>query len=339
MAMAVLSSGGSSTYNQVFAQEVLLKALLAKGTIKEIKADKTFTAPVKATMPVEQIEYSGYYANAGAAFRIDISKDGVLSLYNNEATSEVNAQKFMYTGDGKFYDATGTASLSFCKESNGKTYFYASQYGSLPGIGQAADSGYQGQKIEANPISNKVKAVWEKRNNKKYFIVDEIYNSQTYILNCPFFQGSMLTGMEGYFGNTTIIDKNTAQMLIQIPGLYGRDLCDYKFYTVGKTEYVKVSASNYISEDAIKALSTKGTFNVTIGSKGDAQWYKISGKLKDKKVKVTLPKKASFSVYNSDGTCTYNSVIAGKSTVALPDGGYIVFVGNAEAKFTVKYVK
>lgn len=338
MAMAVLSSGGASTYNQVFAQEVLLKALLAKGTIKEIKADKTFTAPVKTTMPVEQMKYSGYYAIVGGVFKIDISKDGILSLYNDVA-SDISTQKFIYTGDGKFYDASGTTYLSFQKESNGNTYFFYSLYGSLPGIGQMADSGYQGQKIEANPISDKVKAVWEKRNNKKYFIVSEIYNSQTYAFSCPMLKNSMLTVLEGYFANATIIDKNTAQMQIQIPGLYGRDLSDLNFYTVGKSEYLESSGSTYISEDAIKALSTKATFNVKIGSKGDAQWYKISAKSKNKKVKVTLPKNASFSVYKADGTCTYNSVIAEKSTVTLPAGGYIVFVGDAKAKFTVKYVK
>lgn len=339
MAMAVLSSGGASTYNQIFAQEILLNALLAKGTIKEIKADKTFVAPVKTTMPVEEMNYSGYYAFVGGLFQINISKDGVLSMYNGEASSGASAEKFMYTGDGKFYYADGSIYLSFQKESNGNTYLFCSSYGSLPGIGQYADSGYLGQKIEANPISNKVKAVWEKRNNKKYFIVDEVYNSQMYALSCPCFQGSMLTGIEGYFVNAQITGKNSAQMRLQIPGVYGRDLSDLNYYTVGKKEYVNASGSTFISEDAIKALSSKGTFNVTIGSERDAQWYKISEKLKNKKVKVTLPKKASFSVYNADGTCAYNSVITGKSNVTLPAGGYIVFVGDAKAKFTVKYVK
>lgn len=43
MAIAVLSSGGSSAYDQLVANEILLTALEAKGRIKEIKTNKTFT--------------------------------------------------------------------------------------------------------------------------------------------------------------------------------------------------------------------------------------------------------------------------------------------------------
>ena len=62
MAVAVLSSGGSSTTNQLMATELLLTALKEKGTIKEIKPNKTFGKPVKAKMPQDVAKKAGFTA-------------------------------------------------------------------------------------------------------------------------------------------------------------------------------------------------------------------------------------------------------------------------------------
>ncbi|MHB8129774.1 MAG: serine hydrolase domain-containing protein [Mobilitalea sp.] len=339
MAMAVLSSGGASTYNQLFAQEVLLDALLMKGSIEEIKANETFKAPIKVSMPEDLKRYAGYYAFTGGTVKIDISEDGVLSLYNNASRSLMSAQRFIYTGDGKFYYSDGSTYISFVKESNGNTYLYVAGYSLLPNIGQIASADYQAQKLTGNPISKKVKTAWEKRDNKKYFIINEKYSSQTYALGTPWLQISMLKELEGYLMNATIIDENTAKMLIQIPGMYGRDLSDYIFYNVNKVEYLKAIGTVFISETAIKALSTKASSKVTIGSEGYARWYKVSAKAGNNNIKVTLPKDASFTAYDINGTCLFNSLIAGQSTATLPADGYIVFVGKVGAKFTVRYVK
>ena len=338
MAMAVLSSGGASTYNQLFAQEVLLDALLMKGSIDEIKANETFKAPIKVSMPEDLKLYAGYYAFAGGTVKIDISEDGVLSLYNSESKSLMSAQKFIYSGDGKFYYSDGSTYVSFVKESNGNTYLYVAGYSLLPNIGQIASAGYQAQKLTANPISKKVKAAWVKRDNKKYFIINEKYSSQTYALSTPWLQISMLKELEGYLMNATIIDENSAKMLIQIPGMYGRDLSDYTFYKVNKAEYLKAIGTIFISETAIKAFSTKASSKVTIGVEGYASWFKVRAKAGNNNIKVSLPKDASFTVYDIKGTCLFNSLTSGQSTATLPADGYIVYVGNVGAKFTVRYV-
>jgi CubicO group peptidase (beta-lactamase class C family) len=335
MAMAVLTSGGASTYGGAFAQEVLLKALLAKGSITEIKANKTFTAPVKATMPSSVKKNAGYYALFAGVVNIAISDDGILSLYNGAA----QPQQFIYTGDGKFYYADGSTYVSFEEESNGNTYFYVHSYTSLPYLGQTASSGYQAQKITDNKLSAKVKAAWEKRAGKVYMLLNEKYSSQAYSLSSPVTQVVLTEGIEGYYQSAQIIDANNAKTLIQIPCMFGRDLFDFKFYTKGKTEYLKAGNAIYAIEDAVKTLSTKTTVNVKIGTEGYAQWYKISAKSEGKNIKITLPKKASVAVYDENGTCTYSSMIADNTTTTLPEGAYIVFVGDAGAKFTVKYLK
>jgi len=335
MAMAVLFSGGSSIYGEAFAQEILLKALLAQGSIKEIKADKTFSAPVKAAMPVSEKENAGYYAFMSGLMKADISDDGVLTLVVEGA----NPQQFVYTGDGRFYYSDGSTYIRFVKEDNGNTYLYTQGYATLPYLGQIVSSGYQGQKIATNTLSKKVKAAWEKRDNQKYFLLNEKYSSAVYSVSTPFTVMAGTDGIEGYCQGAKIIDANNAQRLIQIPGNLGRDLFDLSFYAKDKVEYLKAGGSIYLNEDAVKALSKKSTFTVNIGSEGYAAWYKIGAKLANKKMKVTLLKNSTYSVYDANGTCTFNSQLAGSTTATLTSEGYIVFVGDAGAKFTVKYTK
>jgi CubicO group peptidase (beta-lactamase class C family) len=338
MAVAVLSSGGTSTYNQVMAQEVLLSALQVKGKIKEILSDKTFQKPVKTSVPSSQKNYEGIYANNNGLYKITVSEDGMLTL-TDVFTPKADAQKFIYTGDGKFYTEKGSVYVSFVKEKNGNTYLYVSQYGVLPGIGQFALYEYQLQKVTDNPVSKKVKAAWKKRANKKYFLLNEKYTSQVYLLGSIIAKIVLPEEVEGYCGSAAIKDENTARKLVQIPGSGGRDLSDLNFYKVGSREYLKSCESIYIAEDAVKSLSTKPSFTCKVGKKGYAGWYRIGKKSANKKIKVSVPKKASFSVYDEKGICTCYSMVSYTDKVTLPTGGYIVFAGNPNTEFKVTYVK
>ncbi|MDF2484901.1 MAG: serine hydrolase [Herbinix sp.] len=333
MAMAVLLSGGSSVYGQVFAQEVLLKALLAKGEITEIKANKTFTSPVKTEMPKSELENEGYYVLRGGVVKAEINETGVLSLY-----SGTEPQKFIYCGEDKFYSEDGSAMVSFVQESNDNTYLYVEGYGSLPYLGQVAQASYQAQKVAQNPLPKKVKAAWDKREGKLYLMLNEKYDSVYYPLSAGMTRIELAEGLEGYCSGAKITDENTAKMLIQIPGVLGRDLMDFIFNTKSKIEYMNAAGGLYINEDAVKAMSTKN-FNITIGNDGYAKWYKIGSKSEGKKLKVTLPKNASFTVYDEKLTCTYYSLTADQTSLTLPKGGYIVFAGDKGAKVTVSYQK
>lgn len=338
IAMAVLSSSGSSAYDQIMAQEVILSVLKSKGKIPEIKPKKTFTAPVKAAMPSTYKKYEGFYGNFGNILKAEISDDGELSL-SSALVPEGGSQKFVYTGDGKFYYSDGSTYLSFVEESNGKTYLYSSAYSNLTGIGQIFNAGYQGQKLDSNAISDQVKATWAKRINKKYFIVNEKYSSVLYILENLIFSTSTPKDLEGYFAYAAITDENNTLSTLQIPAVYGRDLTDFQFYTAGNIEYLKMRDYIAIPEDAIKPLSAKSSFTCNINNDGFAHWYKINKSTGKKKIKVSLPKNAAFTVYDVNGHCVNNSYLSNITTVKLPSKGYIVFTGDANAKFTVKYVK
>jgi CubicO group peptidase (beta-lactamase class C family) len=330
MAMAVLFSGGSSMYGQAFAQNVLLNALLAKGEIKEIKADKTFTIPAKAEMPKSEQDNEGYYVLLGGAVKIEISDKGVLELYGGDAS-----QKFIYAGEGKFYSQDGSSFIEFINQNN-NTYLYVEGYGTLPYLGQMANSGYQGQKVASNPLSKKAKAAWDGREGKLYLLLNEKYNSVFYPLSAGITKIQSAQGPEGYCANAKITDANHAKMLFQIPGLYGRDMMDMSFSMKAKVEYLKMAGLSYISEDGVTAMSAKN-FKVTIGKTGYAQWYKIGSKSEGKKLKLTIPKNTSVTAYDENLRCTYYSLTDEKNTLTLPEGGFIVFAGKAGAKFSVSY--
>lgn len=330
MAMAVLFSGGSSVYGQAFAQNVLMNTLLAKGVIKEINADKTFTAPVKTEMPKSEQDNEGYYVSLGGSVKAEISDAGILELYVGE-----ESQKFIYTGEGRFYSQDGSSFIDFINQNN-NTYLYVEGYGTLPYLGQMASSGYQGQKVASNPLSKKVKAAWEGREGKLYLLLNEKYDSVFYPLSSGIIKIQLTQGLEGYCANVKIIDANHAKMQFQIPGLYGRDMRDLSFNMKSKVEYLETAGFLFISEDGLKTMSAKN-FKVTIGKEGYAQWYKIGTKSEGKKLKLTLPKNTSVTVYDKDFKCTYYSLTDDKNSLTLPKGGFIVFAGKAGAKFSVSY--
>lgn len=331
LAMAVLSSGGASSYNQVFAQEILLKVLLAKGEIKEIIANKTFTAPVKADMPKEEKKYAGDYAYFGGVLRAEVSDAGVLSLY----TGAAQKQQFVYTGDGRFYYADGSTFVSFV-EQEGNTYLYVAGYSTLPYLGQMADANYQGQKLDANPISNKVKAAWDKRKDKVYLLLNEKYSSVVYAIGAPVTKITLGDGPEGYFSCAKIIDENHARTLLEIPGLYGRDLFDITFYTKDKAEYLKSAGALYASESVAKVIPAK-SFEGKISKDGYAKWYKIGEKSGGKKLKAAFDKNSTLAVYDKDFKCIYSSLTTSSKTFTLPKEGYIVFAGKVGAELKIKY--
>jgi len=331
ISMAVLSSGGASSYDQVFAQDILLKVLLAKGKISEIKPNQSFTAPVKTAMPASEMKNAGSYAFYGGVVSAEISEEGVLNLY----TGAGQKQQFIYTGDGRFCYMDGSTFVSF-EEQKDNTYLYVQGYSTLPYLGQIADANYQAQKIEENPLAKKVKAAWDNRKDKEYLLLNEKYTSLSYAIGAPVTKISLSEQPVGYLSCAKVIDENHAKTLLQIPGLFGRDLFDITFYTKAKTEYLKSAGAIYVSEDTVKQVPTK-SFTATIAKDGYAQWYKLGTKSDGKKLKVSLGKNASLSVYDKDWKCIYSSLTNKETTVTLPKGGYIVFAGKTGAKLSAKY--
>ena len=202
MAAAVLSSGGSSSTNQLLANDILLQALKEKGTIKEIKPEKSFGKPVKADMPSDIAKYAGYYGVTNQQMKVDI-KDGELSI-TVPMVPDYPAEKYVYTADGTFVSADGSTKVSFVKEKNDRIYVWVRQYVSIPGLGQMALSHYTAEKMEANPLSKETAAAWAKREGETFYPLNEKFTSLMYFITKPTVAINSESGLEGY-----MIDKRS----------------------------------------------------------------------------------------------------------------------------------
>ncbi|PED06197.1 serine hydrolase domain-containing protein [Bacillus pseudomycoides] len=331
MAAAVLSSGGRSSTNQLLATELLLAALKEKGTIKDIKPNKSFGKPVKAKMPQDVAKKSGFYGNSESHFKIEITKNGELFLPSNRE------EKYVYTANGSFINEKGTSKLNFVTEKNGRTYLRESTYKSTPGLGQDVMTHYLAEKLEDNVLSKKTAAAWAKREGVKFYLVNEKFSSIEYLVQ-PKLLTTQITrkeGLAGYWDGRKITGPNTAAHQLQIPVMKGRDTTETHFYTEGGNEYMEMAGLLYVSGSNIKPLDAGQSSKVTLQANGHAKWFTIPQAAAGKTMTVALPSKSSFAVYDEKGVCVNFTVVSGNNKVKLPKNGTVVFTGAPNSEFAI----
>ncbi|GJM81025.1 penicillin-binding protein [Paenibacillus sp. HMSSN-139] len=335
MAAAVLSSGGSSSLNQLLANELLLQALKEKGTIKELKPAKSFGTPEKATMPEELTKYSGFYGATNQLFRIDVA-NGEINVTSPFAPGEsLGLPKLVYTKDGTFVSEDGSLKVSFAKEKNGRTYLWERQYASVPDLGQMALNLYSAEKLDENAISPDLEAAWKQRDGKPYFLVSEKYSSMAYFASLPIIQINRIDSLPGYVLDKQITGPDSLMGKHQVPGTGSRDSAEFRFTTQAGSEYLKAAGSLYLSGDQIKELYPGKKSSVTLRPSEQARWFSIPAKAAGKTITVALPAKASFAVYDASGACVSFSVVSGNKGVKLPENGTIVFIGDPGTTFLI----
>ncbi|SFH95664.1 MULTISPECIES: serine hydrolase [unclassified Bacillus (in: firmicutes)] len=331
MAAAVLSSGGQSSTNQLMATELLLAALKEKGTIKDIKPNKSFGKPIKAKMPQDVAKKAGFYGNSESHFKIEITKNGELFLPSNRE------EKYVYTANGSFINEKGTSKLNFVTEKNGRTYLRESTYKSTPGLGQDVMTHYLAEKLEDNVLSKKTAATWAKREGVKFYLVNEKFSSIEYLVQ-PKLLTKQITrkeGLAGYWDGRKITGPNTAAHQLQIPVMNGRDTTETHFYTEGDNEYMEMTGLLYVSGSNVKPLDAGQSSKVTLQANGHAKWFTIPQAAAGKTMTVALSSKSSFAVYDEKGVCVNFTVVSGNNKVKLPNNGTVVFAGAPNSEFAI----
>jgi len=334
MAAAVLSSGGSSSTNQLLATEFLLQAMKEKGAIKEIKAEKSFGKPVKAVMSEDVMKYAGYYGATNQQIKVAINKNGELTL-SIPLLPNLPTQKFVYTSDGTFVNEEGISKISFVTEKDGHTYLWSREYLTVPGLGQMALSHYMAEKMEDHKLSQETTEAWAKRDGKTYYPVNEKYTSVIYLIMKPVVQIQRTDDLPGYLGEKKITGPNTAASELQIPGMGGRDMYEVRFHTKDGVEYLEAAGSLYVSEDHVKPLYKGKKSKVKLNGDGHAKWYTVPGESVGKTMTVDMPEKGAFAVYDEQGGCVNFTVVSGKNEVKLPKNGTIMFAGDAGSTFGI----
>lgn len=335
MAAAVLSSGGVSTYNELAAAQMLAAALKAKG-VELDESVPVIPQSAPAAMPPELMENAGYYGSTAAQYQVEVSAGGVLSMrYLNYPS--VPAQTFTYCADGTFRDASGAAYVRFVKESNGEIYLYQKAVSQLPGLGVMPVSNYAAVKLPENSISKEVQDFWTEVYDLNILPMNEKYSSQVYLAVATAGTAEMPETVPGYFGTARIVDKTTARYELQIPGTGGRDGQDITVYDQNGVTWIQANDALYMEDSGAPDLFTgDGWSYTTVQEDGYARWYHVGGAA-GRTMTVQLPENAGFWVYDADGQVTASSVLWNDTSAILPEGGLLVFAGDAGARFHLSF--
>lgn len=334
ISMAVLSSGGSSIYNQMFASNVLLEVLEDQGIIDEIKPDQTFTSPVKVTMPTELTAYSGLYGTVGETLNIDI-QNGEFKLPALQG-GIIPEQSYVYTGDGQFTSPDGSVKIGFVKEKNDKVYVKVMANMALPGLGQMVMNTYDYQKLDHNALDTATTEKWAARNGSKYYALDEKITSIFYLLPSMLIKNLTVDIDNGYANGTLVVDPDNSKNIAQIPVMNGRDVFDLQFYTKNGAEVLNQNGQEYIAEEAITPIFGGKTGITTIPANGQARWYAIDSRSANKMLTVDTPESGGYAVYNAEGEVVQFSKATNQQSTVLSKGGFIVFGGEAGDVFKIQ---
>jgi len=332
ISIAILSSGGKSIYNGIFASNVLLEYIRVKGIIKELLPEKTFEPPLKVDMPSDLLAYSGIYGNVGKTVNLEF-KNGEIDL--PALSGLIPPQKYVYIGKGQFKNNDGNVTISFDQPKNGKTYLKLSNYLNFPGLGQTVMVTYEYQKLDSNPLNQSTQTVWEQRNGKNYYALDEKITSFKYMIKASLALNLSVDVNHGYASGTQIVDKNKAVNVFDIPIFSGRDAFDLNFYNMDHKEQLMIDGESYISEDAIQPIYAGNNSFGTIPMGGQAKWYKIDENSANRVMNVETPVSGGFAVYDAKGIVVNFSKATSNHSVVLPEGGMIVFGGNESDIFKI----
>ncbi|MBQ3856995.1 MAG: beta-lactamase family protein [Ruminococcus sp.] len=333
ISVGVTSSGGSSTTDTQLAMALMDIALEEQG----IKVDRS--RPEKkellGSVPEKYLQYEGVYTDAANIWQLSFPEGRYMemSCLNNKMEPDII---LMYTTEDSFVRILGKpdpetaiqpqeSEIIRFAERNGSTYLTkASVTGDeIFGLLSFPET-YYAQQLEENPVSPEVQAAWDKRDGKHYYAYGENMASVIYteapsmILNIP-------QGVKGYINDHKITDKDHAVSAAHIPSSSSRDQSDLRMFTENGREFMVMEdmGITYISEDAIPDL-TDDISQVKLTT-GCAAWYNTQRGM----ITLDIPENAAVYIYDKRDKLTFSSYMKRSgNTVALPEQGKIVFVGE-----------
>ena len=335
MAAAVLSSGGSSAYNEMAAAQMLAAALKVQGVALD-ESVPLLPEAAPAAMPEELTKHSGYYGSTAAQYRVDVTADGTLTMHVLTMPS-IPAMTFTYRDDGTFQDSTGQAAMRFVTESNGQTYLYQQGAGQLPGLGILPTANYAAVKLPENPIAPEVQTDWDRYLSMSFLPMGEKYSSQTYLALADSAAQERAEMVPGYAGGSRIVDSTSARYELQLPGAGGRDGQEINVFEQDGITWMESNNALYMSVEGAPVLYTGAGWSYsTVQADGYARWYQV-GRHAGTTMTVQMPEDAGFWVYDGSGQVTASSVLWGDTAAVLPQDGFVVFAGDPGARFHLRF--
>ncbi len=358
LSIACSITGGNSMLPELAVEDIILEVLKEEGLIDAILPSCEKPEYSKAMIPEEYKEYEGYYYCRGIV-EVKFVDESTIVIRNMDENNPIELE-LTYTTDDTFVSSKGAyigmlglqeplngtkgfTIMQFKKEENGKLYMMGSLYEEIYGIGQSVSTQPLGEKIQIRGIDEETNVVWQKRDGKKYFLVNEKHNSSNY-LNSSCFKLERYEEMPEFLkdrdftGACRIIDQDNAMAEGELPIMLGRDMADYHFYQKNKEEYLQLGSLEFVSQDSLidsgELLSQK---EITIDNETNALWYHVGKQDAFKEIEIKVPENAAYYIYDINNICVASSLFKEDiQKLPLPEDGYVLLTGDKGTKFMIK---
>ena len=338
VSVSVLSSGGSSTFDQLVAEALLDVALEEQGITIDHSTESVETVD---QIPEEFKKYEGNYimysmgGNVIAGISFPDSSHMEVAV---EGIDKTETGKYMYTTEGGFAEVNDYGRVKnngivvfFEDGEDGKTYIKGGMNMNVPELGTSTRRMYVGESVNANPVSDEVKAAYETYSSTPWVLSGDSYSSASYL--SPFMMLKVSDKCPGYvIGSVTmyscvfkIDDAGSVSAFTTMPSSANRDLVDGHITPEGTFE-----CSNGM---VFRALASVPEFTADISevqlNDASASWYRISDDMANSVLMAERPENSTICVFNKYFELIYSTHVKDASEkINLPEGGYIMFAGE-----------
>lgn len=356
---AVLTSGGSSTLNQLAVQEIVMTYLDEVQRIERGDEESVSRGGEAGLNPAER---SGWYAGSDL-LKLSVSGEGEMTVASEgsgrrrEQVYRLGEDGGFYSTDGSYISASGELSkgsggrigrtrLSFQEGKKGREYLMAESMEVYPGLGRVATYLPVGTRYTGNaPVETAVSA-WKALDGQEYYLLSEKYTSSAWLKRFMV-KPLLLDEPRGIlsFENlelrmAEVTDETHARFFTEVPGQAGRDLNDYTRTEENGKQYLESGSYRYIAAADAEAFPDADSEQI-IGADGEAVWFTTGDRNQKRPVIIEKPENGAWYVYDHTGRdmkCVSSSwTLSEDRPFYLPEDGRVVLVGEAGAAFTIRY--
>ena len=356
ISVAVLSNGGSSTYNDLVAQALMDVCLQEKGI--GIAEEELPECTIVDEIPDEYKAYEGMYIMnimGNRLCKVTFPDNKYLHL-EKISSRKTEYTDYVYTADGDFAELAyeveesgfdkrlaegGSSRLSFEKNTDG-IFMRVSGRMTYPELGSLDIKTYAGQMLKENNVSEDVLSSIRELDGKKALLVSDKYSSDNYE-DESILQFHTIDEIKGYVfltshGADDLLKVSDSGHLVspnRIPSSSSRDLLNI---TLGSDkngrQTIKTSfGTEYILADDIPGFDASVR---TVELTENAAWYSISDSIANTPLTVTRPENSTVIVFNKFDEPIYTSHVKDAGDVIpMPKGGRVLFLGEPGSNFGI----
>ena len=356
---AVLTSGGSSTLNQLAVQEIVMTYL---DEVQRIERGDEESVSHGGEAGLNLAERSGWYAGSDL-LKLSVSGEGEMTVASEgsgrrrEQVYRLGEDGGFYSTDGSYISASGELSkgsggrigrtrLSFQKGKKGREYLMAESMEVYPGLGRVATYLPVGTRYTGNVPAETAVSAWKALDGQEYYLLSEKYTSSAWLKRFMV-KPLLLDEPRGIlsFENlelrmAEVTDEAHARFFTEVPGQAGRDLNDYTRTEENGKQYLESGSYRYIAAADAEAFPDADCER-TIGADGEALWFTTGDRNQKRPVVIEKPENGAWYVYDHTGRdmkCVSSSwTLSEDRPFYLPEDGRVVLVGEAGAAFTIRY--